>query len=303
MLRHSADVRTIAYLLLTASLSIVQWNLGHVSLPLYALSLFMAVTTAVISHNHNHLGIWKSRGMNLVTSYVISIYYGYPAIAWVPTHNQVHHKLNNKEGDSSRSPKYFKRNHLFALLVYPTLTGMAQTPEIFAYIRDLGKRDRKAYWMAISEFVVFFGFMAAMFLLSWKKALLFFLIPQQFALFTIQVFNYVQHVEADENSKWNHSRNFVSPVLNALLFNNGFHTVHHQKPGVHWSQTPALHAEVAKNIHPALLVKSWWGFMIYTFLLRPLIPGAKAPVLTEMSAADASTEPVAQNNDGAELAA
>ncbi len=117
MLRHRADVRTIAYLLFTAGLAVVQWNLPTINPALFALSLFMGVTTAVISHNHNHLGVWKSRPMNLLTSYVISLFYGYPAIGWVPTHNQVHHKLNNKVGDSSRSPKVFKSNHLGALLI------------------------------------------------------------------------------------------------------------------------------------------------------------------------------------------
>ncbi len=283
MLRYTADLRTLAYLAFTAALSVVQWNLDSIHPALYVLSLFMGVTTAVISHNHNHLGIWKSRGLNLVTSYVISIYYGFPAIGWVPTHNQIHHKYNNGEGDSSRSPKFFKRNHLLALLLYPSLTGMEQSGEIRRYVWGLRKRDTKTFLMAVSEFVVFFGFMAAIFLLDWKKAILFFLIPQQFALFVIQVFNYVQHVETPTGSEWNHSRNFVSPILNALLFNNGYHTVHHWKPGVHWTQTPKLHAEVESKIHPALLQKSWWGYMIWTFLIRPLVPGAGAPVIPHAS--------------------
>jgi fatty acid desaturase len=299
MLRYSADRRTIVYLFVAVSLSVLQWNLEAFGVPgprftvlgtsihpiLFALALFMGIATAVISHNHNHLSIWKAKPLNLLTSYVISIYYGHPAIGWVPTHNMVHHKLNNRPGDSSRSPKLFKTNHLLSLLVYPTLTSMVQTTEIRRYIRGLRTKNRKAYWMAISEYVVFFGFMALIFVLDWRKALLFFLIPQQFALFMIQVFNYVQHVEADENSPWNHSRNFVSPVLNALLFNNGYHTVHHMKPGVHWTQTPKLHAEVADKVHPALLVESWWAYMIWTFLLRPLVPGAKAPSLEPTSGA------------------
>jgi beta-carotene hydroxylase len=227
MLRKTADLRTLAYLAFASGLMVVQWRLGHVNPVLYALSLFMGITAAVISHNHNHLSIWKWRPLNLLTSYVISILYGHPAIAWVPTHNQVHHKLNNKPGDTSRSPKYFKGNHLLALLVYPTLTGIAQQAEIRAFFGSLRKRSTKAWLMAISEYVVFFGFMLFVFLLDWRKALLFVLIPQQFALFVIQVFNYVQHVEADEDSAWNHSRNFVSPVLNTLLFNNGLHTVPH----------------------------------------------------------------------------
>jgi beta-carotene hydroxylase len=292
MLRYRADIRTLAYLGLTVALAAVQWHLGSVHPVLYPLSLFMGVATAVISHNHNHLGIWKKRSLNLVTSYVIAIFYGYPAIGWVPTHNQVHHKRNNREGDSSRSPKVFKSNHLLALLIYPTLTGLAQSKEIGAFIKDLWRRDRRAFFAAISEYVVFFGFMLAIFLIDWRKALLFFLIPQQFALFMIQVFNYVQHVEADAESKWNHSRNFVSPVLNALLFNNGYHTVHHHKPGLHWTQTPALHAECAHRIHPALLVKSWWGYMVYTFLLRPFIPGARHPDLQEVGEVNGGTDAV-----------
>jgi fatty acid desaturase len=290
LLRYQADLRSLAYLTVTVTLSIVQWNLGTINPWLYALSLFMAVTTAVMSHNHNHLSMWKWRPANLLTSYVISIYYGYPAIAWVPTHNQVHHKLNNREGDSSRSPKLFRSNHLFALLVYPTLTGMAQSKEIFQFLGDLRRSNRRAFLAAASEFAVFGAFMAVIFLLDWRKALLFFLIPQQFALFTIQVFNYVQHVEADALSPFNHSRNFVSPVLNALLFNNGYHTVHHQKPGVHWSRTPELHAAVAPNIHPALLVKSFWGYMIWTFFLRPFVPGARAPDLSCVARAPLAAE-------------
>ena len=299
MLRYSADWRAILYLVTAATVAAIHWNLGALELPvpsiellgvavqplLYVFALFLGVATAVISHNHNHLQMWKSKPANLVTNWVISVFYGFPAIGWVPTHNMVHHKFNNRPGDSSRAPKVFKRNHIFALVIYPTLTSLVQTKEINAYVKGLKSKSRKQYWMAISEFVVFYGFMAFVFLLDWRKALLFFLIPQQFALFVIQVFNYVQHIEADENSEWNHSRNFLSPVLNALLFNNGFHTVHHITPGLHWTKTPEAHAKVAQNIHPALQQRSWWGYMIWTFLLRPLVPGAGAPRLDETAAA------------------
>ena len=284
MLRYTADLRTLAYIAFTVALAVFQWHLGfsHFHPALYALSLLMAVTLAVVSHNHNHLGMWKWRPGNTLTSYVINMFYGHPAIGWVPTHNQVHHKLNNKEGDSSRSPKFFRSNHLLALLVYPMLTGIEQTADIKAFFKALWKKDRRAFWTGISEYIVYAGMMGVLLVLDWKKTLVFLFIPQQFALTMIQVFNYVQHVEADAYSPWNHSRNFVSPVLNALLFNNGYHTVHHQKPGLHWSLTPKAHAEVTPNIHPALLVESWWGYMTSTYLLRPFIPGAKAPVLTEM---------------------
>ena len=79
----------------------------------------------------------------------------------------------------------------------------------------------------------------------------------------------------------------MSPVLNALLFNNGYHTVHHLKPGVHWSQTPELHAQHVAKIHPSLLVKSWWGWMFHTFFVRPFT-GEPAPDLGGTSTAPAA---------------
>lgn len=265
MLRYTADRRTLAYLAFTVALIVLQWNLPSFSPTLYALLLFMSVAIAVVSHNHNHLSIWKNPLLNQLTSYVISIIYGHPAIVWVPTHNQNHHHYNNREGDSSRAPVFFRSNHILALLIYPTVTGIRQQADIKKFYRQLWAKNRRAYWWAISEYVVFFGFMIAVFLFNWRKALLYHLIPQQFALFVIQVFNYVQHIDADPESEWNHSRNFVSPMLNTLLFNNGYHTVHHFKPGVHWSLTPALHQEYAAKIHPTLQVKGWWRWMFTTF--------------------------------------
>jgi beta-carotene hydroxylase len=282
LLRYRADLRAIAYLVAIASLAVAQWRLPGIVWWLYAPYLFLGVAVAVISHNHNHLGMWKSRTANLVTSYVISIFYGHPAVAWVPTHNQNHHKFNNRPGDTGRSPIFFKRNHLLALLVYPTITGINQQADIKKFFRELWKRDRRAFWFAASEYVVFFGFMIAAFAIDWRKALLLHLIPQQVALFAIQVFNYVQHVEADSESPWNHSRNFVSPLLNALLFNNGYHTVHHMKPGVHWTETPKLHAEHAAKIHPSLNEKSFFGYLARTYFLRPFMRGP-TPALTDVS--------------------
>ena len=278
MLRYRADCRTLLYLAFTTALTVVNWKTGKVHPVLYPVTLFMFFTTAVISHNHNHLGMCRSKALNLLTSYWIAIFYGHPAVAWVPTHNQVHHKLNNRPGDSSRSPKWFEGNHLAALLVYPMLTNLAQTKDINAFLKDLWRRDRAAFFSAASEYAVFFGGMAGLLILDWRKALLFFFIPQQFALFSIQVVNYLQHIETDAYSDWNHSRNFVSKTLNLLLFNNGYHTVHHLKPGLHWSELPRFHAQHAGKIHPSLLQESWMRYVGHTYFVRPF-SRAPAPAL------------------------
>src|SRR4051812_12125712 len=74
MLRYREDWRTVAYLAATAVLTVINWRLGSVHPVLYPVTLFFFFTSAVISHNHNHLGIWRSKPLNLLTSYVIALF-------------------------------------------------------------------------------------------------------------------------------------------------------------------------------------------------------------------------------------
>lgn len=82
------------------------------------------------------------------------------------------------------------------------------------------------------------------------------------------IFNYIQHVHTDEESRWNHSINFLSPILNFFLFNNGFHTIHHEKPLCHWSTLSESHDKiVASKISPELNGKSMWGYFWRVYIL------------------------------------
>ena len=123
----------------------------------------------------------------------------------------------------------------------------------------------------MSQYVILILWLAIALFIDWHKALLFVIIPQQVSLFSVLIFNYVQHVHANEESEWNHSRNFTG-FLNFLLFNNGYHTIHHHKAGLHWSKVPEAHKEIEHNIDPVLLERSFWWFIIKSYLLSIFIP-------------------------------
>ena len=77
--------------------------------------------------------------------------------------------------------------------------------------------------------------------------------PHLFAAFGIITINYLQHDGCDTDHAFNHSRNFTGRLVNWICFNNGFHGIHHMHPAMHWSLTPAAHAEeLAPYIHPNL---------------------------------------------------
>lgn len=273
MLRYKADRRSLAYMVVTTALLIVQWSLEEINPFLYVLSLFMAVTVAVMAHNHNHLPMWRSRWLNNLTDYWLTLFYGFPAFAWIPTHNMNHHSLNNKEGDYTITYRYSESNNLLTLLSYPSISSFHQQRPIKDYLRDLKQNNRQNFLLAISQYVVLVAFLVVAAVIDWQKALFLILIPQQFALFAILLFNYMQHIHADEESKYNHSRNFVGPMLNTLLFNNGYHTIHHERAGIHWSNLPEAHAKIEHLIDDSLKERSFWWYVGRTYLLGPFVPG------------------------------
>ena len=264
MLRYKADIRTLIYMAVTTVLLIVQWRIGTIQPVIYALYLFLSIAVTVIAHNHNHVPIWRSKTLNSATDHWLTVFFGFPAFAWIPTHNMNHHSLNNREDDYTKTYRFTEQNTLLMLVLFPAISSYYQQGPIMKYLKDLWRTDRKKFYHSASQYAVLIAYVAGALILDWKKALFFIIIPQQFGMFFVLVYNYVQHVHADEESEWNHSRNFRG-LLNLTLFNNGYHTVHHERAGTHWSKTPAEHKKIAHNINPALNERSftWYMFRVY----------------------------------------
>ncbi len=271
MLRFKEDRRTVAYMVVTTAVFALQWTIVGFNPFLYAFYLFLSVAVTVIAHNHNHLPLFRTPLLNTFTDYWLTVFYGFPAFAWIPTHNMNHHRLNNKEGDYTITYRLTENNTLLMLLFYPTMSSYYQQKPIRDYLRNLWRGDRRKWALAAGQYVMLLVWIGAFLILDWQKALLYVILPQQVGLFSVLVFNYVQHVHADEESQYNHSRNFTG-WLNLLLFNNGYHTVHHDKAGSHWSKAPALHAEVADKIDPELIERSFWWYIFRVYFLAPFIP-------------------------------
>jgi len=218
--------------------------------------------------------MWHSKNLNVLTDWWLTVFYGFPIFAWIPTHNKNHHRYNNRDGDDSITYRISERNNFLTLISYPTVSGYYQQRAIFNYLNDLKLKNKPKFKLCISQYVVLILWVAAALLLDWQKALLFVIIPQQVSLFSVLVFNYVQHVHADEESPWNHSRNFTG-FLNFLLFNNGYHTIHHHVAGLHWSKVPEAHKEIEHNMDPVLLERSFWWFIARSYFFSLFIPSLR----------------------------
>ena len=150
-LKHNADVKSLIYIFITTALFITQWMWIGVNPFIYTWFLFMAVTVAVMTHNHNHLPMWQSKAMNLFTDWWLTVFYGFPIFAWIPTHNKNHHRFNNREGDDSITYRVSEKNNFLTLISYPTISGYYQQKAIIGLPeRNESKQQRKILGMYIA---------------------------------------------------------------------------------------------------------------------------------------------------------
>jgi len=270
MLRYNADIRSLTFIFLTIFLLFYLWIFGNEMSTLswvffYSWQLLMAVIISVITHNHQHLSIWTAKPLNILTDNILTLFYGFPVFVWIPTHNSNHHVHINKEPDYTKTYMNSEKNNLFTLLTYPASCAAEQLKAIAKYLGQVYTKHRSKFYLHILQIVILVSWILAAFILDWQKALLYVIIPQQVSLFTVLIFNYLQHIHADEESEFNHSRNMTGSVMNYILLNNGLHTVHHNSPGTHWSKLREKHNKIAHKIDPRLNNDNilWHLFKVY----------------------------------------
>lgn len=245
------------------------------------LSLYFGFCAGVFSHNHNHSPTFKNRKLNAFFSAWLSIFYFFPTFAWIPTHNLNHHKYVNKAGDATITWRYSKKNTWLIASTYYFVSAYWQAEPIREYIAKARANNRSLYNQIRGQYATLFVVQAVLLGIGigaalwhgqawWHGIVLWifgFAIPGMFANWSMIFVNYIQHVHADPWSEHNHSRNFVSRLGNWLVFNNGYHTAHHESAGLHWSRLPEAHAKIAHLIDPALNQPSIFGFCLRAYLL------------------------------------
>ncbi|KAH6640055.1 fatty acid desaturase-domain-containing protein [Truncatella angustata] len=274
LLKHAEDTRSLGSTALFFAVFVFTWlnfsspiSGGLVSfiawLSLFQLSFMGAVST----HNAIHAPLFWSSQWNSLYQLCLSLQYGFPVTVFIPGHNLSHHKHPQQARDFMRTTKvHYRWNLLNGLLFFwhVVLTGGDDEKMYFA---AQARHNRPIVRQRRLEQVAVFGTTAVLLLLDWRRWIWFALIPQFYAKYCILSLNLLQHDGCDVTSKYNFARNFTDPLLNYLCFNNGFHTIHHLYPGLHWSVLPRKHEElIAPHIAPSLEDPSILAYMWRTFV-------------------------------------
>lgn len=229
---------------------------------------YFSFLNAVVIHNHLHKGIFHDKALNKLFRYVLSFGALYPASANVPAHNLVHHHFGEDGQPDWAAPGHVRfRWHLLNLLHFPNVSG----PNTFTGVKrwaDVSRHPGFAFQYN-AETVVAFALTGALLWANFWPAIAFVVIPQFYGARCILRINLIQHDGCDVRSEWNHSRNFVGRGFNWIMCNNGLHTIHHNRAGLHWADLwPAHQAEVVPRIDPRLDEPSMIRYLLRTYVFH-----------------------------------
>jgi fatty acid desaturase len=246
ILRYREDRWPLAY---TLTVLAVQLSLffGVESLWLTALVvvLFQPVQAVAIACNHyqHHLNIFTVRWLNRVYETILFLQTGTPPFLITLHHNLGHHPhYLEPEQDTLRwqRPEGSPRS-LFECLVKNAAGHLTWTIA-------LGRRYPRVYRRLKMMTAVGLVPLAVLLYLDPLKALIVFIGPMLLAIFNVARLGFEQHAGLEMDDHLHASRNIESRLYNLVTFNSGYHTAHHVKPGLHWSQLPEFHRQLRDQI-------------------------------------------------------
>ncbi|HEU0029848.1 MAG TPA: fatty acid desaturase [Kofleriaceae bacterium] len=269
MLVYREDRRTVAVAMLNLGLLVTPYviRVPHA----YALAFVvgcgvLSFSSWAIIHNHIHVRTFRARWLNELGAMLISLTVGHPATGLVLTHNMNHHVHIGGDRDWSRPANAGRGWGGWRLVRYAVVTPIEMArgrsadgaPRLPVALRRQRSRERWLLYSLIACALV--------------------LRPATFVCFTLPIWiagsliflgiNLLQHDACEPGSPAAHSRDFTGRFINFLFFNGGFHTAHHNRPGLHWSRLPAEHARtLAARGRPDLESVSLVGYVVREYLM------------------------------------
>ena len=267
LVEYPSDWRSVIWILFTLALMafpFFQPVPGTLLVPFYLLLFYFGINANLINHNHIHVPTFRVALLNRVFDYMLSITRGASCTFIKFIHNN-HHHFEGKQGDWFDVANEGEGPRVFRPLVYIYRTTRKFKRKVKSVLPDISPELKRKYYL---ERVVVNAFLLVCLVLNWKATLLYVLpcwiVGNGFVVLT----NLLHHRECDVESKENVARDYLSPIENWLFFNGGYHSMHHLKPGTHWSLLPTQHRVFINSKHdPTLESGSMFAYLIQNYCL------------------------------------
>jgi beta-carotene hydroxylase len=201
--------------------------------------------------------------MNAFFSAWLSIFYGFPTFAWIPTHNLNHHKYVNKAGDATITWRYSKKNTWLVASTYYFVSAYWQSGVIKEYIQKAKASNPSLYRQIMGQYATLALVQGGLLALAiathhdtWWRGI-------EIWFFGFGDVGHVRQLVDDLHQL--HPARARRPLVRTqplaqlrvevgqlVVFNNGYHTAHHESAGLHWTKLPEAHAKIAHLVDPSL---------------------------------------------------
>ncbi|HUQ97307.1 MAG TPA: fatty acid desaturase [Chitinophagaceae bacterium] len=218
---------------------------------------------------HRKLFRKKQQWLHTYITWLVCPLFGHAPEGYHSHHMGMHHVENNLPDDTSSTMAY-QRDSLKSFLAYFLkflFVGVKNTV-LYLYYR---KRKKMATKLTIGE-LAFYLFCIGMCFVNLKATLIVFVIPVLFARLVMMLGNWTQHAFVDgqqPDNLFTSSVNCINTPYNKICWNDGYHVIHHLRPGLHYSDMPGEFLKQAPLFaaNKALVFDGLHYLHIFTFLL------------------------------------
>jgi len=262
-LEHPANVGPLVHIvcwigLLALGLLVPATTNWYLAVPLITVLILLnfSITIGVL-HMHTHRPLFVSRRANRIIDVLCCLPATLTATEMREVHILNHHRFNDGPDDvTSTEGREKGLPAIWYWIRYGMVVKNHAVRTVFAANASAGRRKRR-YQFVLDYTLVLTLIAATWYATDTTRFALFYLIPLVVTQVSSGYFAWLTHaparVFAADPSK---SMNTVGNMLNFFIFNQGYHSVHHRYPGIHWSQIPDK-LDFMRQVEPDVIVPYW----------------------------------------------
>ena len=180
-------------------------------------------------------------------TWVVAPFFGNTPETYFAHHIIMHHVENNQEDDASSTLR-FQRDSPIDFLKYFGRFILLGIIDTFMYL--FRRKRKKVYTRFTFGEVSFCVFAVAMCFVNFKATMMVFIVPVIYARLIMMMGNWTQHSFIDKNNPEGHFSsvfNCINNVYNQNCWNDGYHSIHHLNPGLHYTEIPQTFMKNKEN--------------------------------------------------------
>ncbi len=264
--RYPADRIPVALILSLTLLDFVMYftvdNLWLL-LAYFVLTIIPKGCICAWNHHHQHTKTFTWTPLNRVLEMSYALHTGVTTNQWLLHHVfGHHHNYLNQSIDESRWQR--KDGSTMGELEYTLSVAATAYPRAWTVGKRYPKHLRTHLIYTALTAVLVVGLLAY----QPMQGFMVFVLPMITGMLITAWATYDHHAGLDSDDDFEASYNTMNSAYNMMTGNLGYHTAHHYKQGVHWSELPELHEQIKHRIPAELYRASYWDLLTYVPVIK-----------------------------------